>query len=251
MSIKRLKARMRARRRNMFICICVTFVLLFVAFTIYASDYYRADSKAVENFMQSADITEEALLDGSIAFIPDSPAAGIIFYPGDKVEHTAYIPLMRALADEGILSVIVKMPFNLSGLKKSAADGIKEQFPEVESWYMAGHSEGGRVAASYIADHTDSFDGLVLLASYSSKDLSDTDLKVATVFGDLDKLMNRDKYEDNKDNLPDGFEATVIKGANHSGFGMYGLEEGDGEATITNTRQIKDAAQIIAEFIKK
>lgn len=249
MSLRRYQKRMRARRRNMFICIFVAFALLFVGIVSYGNDYYRADSKAIESFMQDINIIEETLDDGSIACIPEAPTAGIIFYPGAKVEHTAYLPLMRALADEGVLAVVVKMPFNLAVLKVSAADGIREQFPEVESWYMAGHSLGGSIAASYVEDHADSFEGLILIASYSTKDLSETDLKVATILGSLDEIMNRDAYDANEKNLPKDFEATVIKGGNHSGFGMYGLQDGDGAATISNTRQIKEAADIIAEFI--
>lgn len=246
----RFKERMRERRKSMIICICVIFAILFAAVIVYGNDYYRADAKAVEEFMQDSNILEETLSDGSIACIPEIPTAGIIFYPGAKVEHTAYLPLMRALADEGVLAVVVKMPFNLAVLKESAADGIREQFPEVESWYMAGHSLGGSIAASYVEDHADSFEGLILIASYSTTDLSETDLKVATILGSLDEIMNRDAYDANEKNLPKDFEATVIKGGNHSGFGMYGLQDGDCEATISNTRQIKDSAQIIAKFVQ-
>ena len=249
MSLRRYQKRMRARRRNMFICIFVAFALLFVGIVSYGNDYYRADSKAIESFMQDINIIEETLDDGSIACIPEAPTAGIIFYPGHKVEHTAYVPLMRTLADNGILSVTVKMPFNVPSLKRSAAEEIKAQFPEISNWYLAGHAEGGTAAAYHIEENSEGYDGLILLASYSTKDISKTGLKVATIFGSGDKIMDRNAYDENKTNLPEGFAAYVIQGANHSGFGMYGLEEGDDAATITNTRQIKEAADIIAEFI--
>ena len=62
--------------------------------------------------------------------------------------------------------------------------------------------------------------------------------------------MNREKYGKYRDNLPDDTEETVIEGANHAGFGMYGEQQGDGEATITNAEQIEITADIIAEFVK-
>ncbi|MBR7169884.1 MAG: alpha/beta hydrolase, partial [Alistipes sp.] len=39
------------------------------------------------------------------------------------------------------------------------------------------------------------------------------------ILGSLDEIMNRDAYDANEKNLPEDFEATVIKGGNHSGFG--------------------------------
>ena len=176
--------------------------------------------------------------------------AGVIFYPGAKVEHTAYIPLMRVLADEGVLAVVVKMPYNLALLKQTAVEGIREQFPYIENWYMAGHSLGGSMAASYVSGHTESFDGLILLASYSTKDLSESGLSVLSVYGSLDEVLNRDKYEGNLDNLPEGYTEVVIEGANHAGFGVYGEQSGGGEATILAYEQINKTAKIIAEFVK-
>lgn len=54
-------------------------------------------------------------------FEPEDPVAGFIFYPGGKVEYTAYSPLMLALAEQNILCVLLEMPFNLAVLDSSAA----------------------------------------------------------------------------------------------------------------------------------
>lgn len=40
---------------------------------------------------------------GNWVFVPESPTAGLIFYPGGKVENTAYAPLLHDLAEDGIL----------------------------------------------------------------------------------------------------------------------------------------------------
>ena len=79
---------------------------------------------------------------------------------------------------------------------------IQEKYPEIEEWYIGGHSLGGSMAASYLADHADEYEGLILLGSYSTADLSETDLEVLSVYGSEDKVMNRVKYEENKSNLP-------------------------------------------------
>ena len=250
MSLSRFRTIKRERVRWTLITTCIIFALMFVALVIYSNDYYHTDVEAAKTFLENVDAQELTLDDGSIAYVPESPVTGIIIYPGVKIEHTAYVPLMRALANDGVLAVVANMPYNLPYLKQTAADGIKAEFPYIENWYLAGHSEGGMIAASYIADHTDSFDGLILLGSYSKVDLSESGLKGIAIFGDLDQIMTSDVFDQYKHNLPKGYVTSVIKGANHSGFGMYGLQEGDAEATISNTRQIKETADIIIDFIK-
>lgn len=41
----------------------------------------------------------------------------------------------------------VEMPFRLAVLDMDAAKGIQEHYPEIESWYIGGHSLGGSMAA--------------------------------------------------------------------------------------------------------
>ena len=45
------------------------------------------------------------------------------------------------------------------------------------------HHLGGSMAASYLASHTEDFDGLILLGSYSTADLSGSGLAVLSVYG--------------------------------------------------------------------
>jgi len=173
----------------------------------------------------------------------------LIFYPGGKVEYTAYVPLMQACAEKGILCVLVEMPFNLAVFDINAADGIQKEYPEIEDWYIGGHSLGGSMAASYLADHTEDYEGLVLLGSYSTADLSQTDLDVLSVFGSEDKVMNRKKYEENKSNLPSDFTEYVIDGGCHAYFGMYGAQDGDGTPSITNATQIRLTVENIVKMM--
>ncbi|MBQ7919680.1 MAG: hypothetical protein IJ324_07055 [Lachnospiraceae bacterium] len=120
----------------------------------------------------------------------------------------------------------------------NAADGIQEQYPEIEDWYIGGHSLGGSMAASYLVDHVDDYEGLILLGSYSTVDLSETDFDVLSVYGSEDKVLNRDKYDENKSNLPSDFIEVVIDGGCHAYFGMYGAQDGDGKPAISNEEQI-------------
>lgn len=233
------------------VAILVAVVLLFGVCAYYVNDYYRADLGAISAFSSVKEVKREALDDETIVFKPDNIKAGFIFYPGGKVEYTAYIPLMEELAKKDIMCVLLKMPLNLAVLDVNGAEGIKEMFPEIENWYIGGHSLGGSMAASYLSENASEYDGLVLLGSYSTADLSKENIKVLSVFGSEDKVMNRDKYDENKINLPKDFSEEVINGGCHAYFGMYGEQEGDGEPTITNEEQIQKTAEIINDFIRK
>lgn len=241
-----------AKRRICTVTVSIIAVLAFLigACAIYLSDYYRADEGAIAAFAPEDNISVSALDNGSVIFEPKGATTGLIFYPGGKVEHDAYQPLMEALARDGILCVLVKMPFNLAVFDINAADGIQEQFPKIKDWYIGGHSLGGSMAASYLADHMDDYEGLILLGSYSTADLSGTDLAVLSIYGSEDKVLNREKYDENKSNLPDGFTEVVIEGGCHAYFGMYGAQDGDGTPTIANHEQIRLTAECILKMVK-
>jgi len=220
------------------------------ACVIYVRDYYRADLEAVEAFAPMDSLSVEQLDDGTLVFKPENATKGFIFYPGGKVEYTAYQPLLAACAQQGVLCVLVEMPFNLAVLDINAADGIQEQYPEMETWYIGGHSLGGSMAASYVAEHRDEYDGLILLGSYSTADLSESGLTVLSVYGSEDTVMNRGKYEENKSNLPADFIEVVIEGGCHAYFGMYGAQEGDGQPGISNEEQIAITAEQIIRIME-
>ena len=241
----------KSRRIAVAVISAVLVVLASVlAFLIYTADYYRADGEAISAFAsgmgEKITVTREK---DRIICTPEGARAGLIFYPGGKVEYTTYEPLMIALAELGIKTVLLKMPCNLAVLDMNAADGVREEFPEIDDWYIGGHSLGGSMAAAYLEKHTDDFLGLVLLGSYSTANLSKTNLSVISIYGAEDGVMNREKYAECKANLPDSFTEYVIDGGSHAYFAMYGEQEGDGVASITREEQIWRTAEQIARVI--
>ena len=156
----------------------------------YLSDYYHANDLAVEAMAVQADGVQVEQ-DGSVTwFLPSHPTAGLIFYPGGKVEDTAY-------------------------------------------------------AAKY----SDDYAGLILLAAYSTKDLTGTSLRVLSIYGSGDGVLNRDSYEKDRKNLPADFTEVVIDGGCHAQFGSYGAQKGDGTPTISDEEQIQQTATCISNFI--
>ena len=240
-------------KRKIFITASAIALLLVIAVgicAIYVGDYYRTDWDAVEAFAPINSVSVELLDDNTLVFRPENATKGFVFYPGGKVEYTAYHPLMAACAQQGILCILVRMPFNLALLDINAADGIQKQYPEIETWYIGGHSLGGSMAASYLGTHSDDYDGLILLGSYSTTDLSQSDLDVLSVYGSEDQVMNRVKYNENQSNLPSDFLEVVIEGGCHAYFGMYGTQEGDGKPAISNEEQILITVEQILGIMK-
>ena len=216
----------------------------------YVNDYYRADMAAIEAFPVVSEVSRTVLQDNTIVYQQENAETGFIFYPGGKVEHTAYEPLMETLASNGILCILVEVPFRLAILDVDAAEGIAELYPEIETWYIGGHSLGGSAAAMYVAEHTEEFAGLILLGSYSTVDLSAEEIEVLSVYGSEDEVLNKDNYVESKENLPEDFIEFVIEGGCHAYFGMYGAQDGDGVPTISNVEQIQITAERMLDFME-
>ena len=217
---------------------------------LYLNDYYHADLESISVISYPNDIKREVLSNDTIVYSRDNSTTGIIFYPGGKVEYLAYEPLIIECAKYGYLCAVVDMPFNLAIFDVDAASDVIKEYPDIDNWYIGGHSLGGAMAASYASDNIDNISGLILLGAYSTSDLSETSLNVMSIYGSEDKVLNMDKYNKYKSNLPKSFKEEVITGGCHSYFGMYGEQSGDGKCLIKNTEQISKTMEFIYKNIK-
>jgi len=223
-------------------------VVLLIAMAILGNPHRANDAKidafVTENVSERALDEDESL----IAYVPEGEIkAGFVFYPGAMVEPEAYEPLLRACAEKGIVSIIVKMPYNLAFFGVNKGANVTEYFPQIENWYIGGHSLGGAMASSCASTHKDIFDGVVLLAAYSTNDISD--LRVLSVYGSLDQVLNRQNLDKYSSNLPNGYASRVIIGGNHAYFGMYDGQDSNLSGTVSNEEQIRMTAQYIFDFI--
>lgn len=235
-------------RHKILLVLVVVLAVCGIGGGVYLGDYYHAENVAEDALQPEEGVDVYQPEKGIYVFAPDEAQVGLIFYPGGKVQYEAYAPLMKNCAQRGILCILVQMPGNLAVLDMNAADGIQQQFPDIEKWLIGGHSLGGAMAASYVAEHTQEYTGLVLLAAYSTADLSDTDLQVLSIYGSNDGVMNREKYESYRNNLPENCEEEIIDGGCHAYFGSYGAQDGDGTPDITNEEQIEYTADLITKW---
>ena len=238
----------RRTARRVLSVIVLMVALLAGAFLWYVGDYYHADAVAQKALLGTDDVEVTTMDDGSIAFVPQDPRLGLVFYPGGKVEPEAYAPLLLDCAEQDVLCVLLQPAFNLAILDTDAADGVTGQFPEVDEWYLGGHSLGGVVASGYLADHLDEYEGVVLLAAYPMDDLSDTSEQVLCIVGTNDGVLNRSRYDEARELLPAEARELELDGGNHAQFGSYGEQDGDGEATVSPEEQWEQTAEAIAEL---
>lgn len=249
-----LAFRHKTRKLRFRVCIPIALVLNLAigGSALFLCTSYHANEVAMDAVEESAasDGVEVRDLGGTaIAFVPESPRAGLIFYPGARVQPESYAPLLRRCAREGVLCVLLKPPFNLAILGVSLDDGIKERFPDVRTWLVAGHSLGGVAAAEYAASHPHDFKGIVFLGAFPQTDLSRSGLASLSIVGSNDGIVRMGNYEGARALLPGDARERVIEGGNHAGFGNYGPQAGDMEATIAPDEQQAIAVEEIISLI--
>ncbi len=230
-------------RKLILLIIAALLVILTAGGTVYVRDYYHASPEAAALLTAEIPGITVTTGKGQIVFRPDEIKAGLIFYPGGKVEYTAYTPLMEKFAEKGFLCVLLKMPLNLAFLGLNAADRVMADFPEIRSWYLAGHSLGGVAAGSYAGKNSDRLEGLILLAAYTTADLSGSGLRVLSLYGSEDGVLNLANYQKNRANLPSDLTEVIIHGGCHAFFGDYGPQKGDGEPSVSREEQMKITAE--------
>lgn len=230
------------KKRLRWIIPAACIVLAVCGFFIYVEQYYPAD-KAAEAALISDENVRISQTDYGWLFDGVSDESALVFYPGGKVEASAYAPLCREIAQKGMDVCLVEMPLRLAMFGKNKADRIMDSL-QYEHWYIAGHSLGGVFAAYYAADHYERLDGIILLAAYSTKKL-DENLTALLIYGSEDQVLNSEEYEKNRKNLPGNSIEHVIEGGNHAQFGSYGFQTGDGTALISAQQQIDETVMEI------
>ena len=176
----------------------------------------------------------------------------IIMYPGGKVEYESYAVLANAIAEKGFGVTIVKMPLNLAVFGYNKANEIIDQDPD-KKYVMMGHSLGGSMAAKFAYDHPALIEGLIFLASYPAKsnDFSQSSLDVLSIYASNDAFATKEKIEASKVLLPSDAVFYEIQGGNHSQFGSYGFQKGDGVAEISSGEQLMIVVDRITQFLMK
>ena len=234
------------RHKKLKIVLMALLLLLASGLFLYVSVYYHADESAWLSMQSDETVT---VVETSYGWLFDGPSgdAALIFYPGGKVEETAYAPLLHELAARGMDACLVKMPFRLAILRENAALDVLEAH-DYARWYIGGHSLGGVMAASFASGHAELLSGIVLLAAYPVEKIPDP-LTEVLIVGSEDHVLSRDRLAEGRAFAPEHCIEHVIRGGNHAQFGSYGTQKGDGVPTIDAAEQIRETLDVILECL--
>lgn len=234
----------KGKKIKLWIWIPVAVIFVTVMFSIvYVNDYYHADHY-VDVYLESGETVTVTEKNDVIFLDGEGTEQALIFYPGAKVEYTAYVPMLYGLAEQGVDCFVVKMPGNLAILGMNRAEDIMAEHT-YEEWYLSGHSLGGAMAANFAAGHAEELDGLILFAAYPTKNLTQSGLSVLSVYGSEDLVLNAEKLEEGRALMPEAYTEVCIEGGNHAWFAYYGEQDGDGTATITRQEQQRQTIEAI------
>lgn len=235
-----MKTNPMSRRKKWLIAGEIVLLILTIlagAFFWYVSDYYRAEAVALAVMGQDSGISQQ---DGLTILSPSYPTdTAIIFYPGAKVEAEAYLPLLDQIRQTGVTCMLVHMPFRMAIFDADAAEEVIARFPEIQHWYIAGHSMGGAMASKFASDHPDLVDGLILMGAYIYGDYPEEN--TLTIYGSLNQSV--EDHIDYTENIVE------IQGGNHAQFGNYGPQKGDPPATISAEEQQRQTVEAIAAVL--
>jgi pimeloyl-ACP methyl ester carboxylesterase len=137
------------------------------------------------------------------------------------------------------------------------ADKIIEDYGNIETWVIGGHSVGGTAAGNY-AVQSNAISGVVIWASLAdpSIGLDKTAIKVLSVYGSLDGRAPPEQVMENAVALPADTVFVEIEGGNHTQFGWIDPSpnaylELDNAATITIEEQQEIIVRVTADFLMK
>ncbi|TWT02303.1 alpha/beta hydrolase [Planomicrobium sp. CPCC 101079] len=216
------------------------------AFLIYTQFQY-SPSGILKEQVNTAEIEtgEEGLL-----FRPETAnGKGVIFYQGAKVQEAAYAYLAEKLSEQGFLVIIPRMPLNFAIFGVDKANLAINNHPEIDQWFIGGHSLGGVAASMYAKKHQEELSGLYFLGSYPASDFSASSLPMLSVYAENDGLSTTADIEENRGLFSPKSTFIEIAGGNHAQFGLYGKQKGDNAASITPLDQQKQVAEALSSWL--
>jgi hypothetical protein len=223
-----------------------------LGFVVWGETPLAATPEAIADLQPAAGVRVEEI-NGWTVFRPDSGTAStaLIFYPGGRVDYRAYAPLLRPIAAQGYLVVLVPMPLNLAVFGVEKAQEVIAAFPEIKHWAIGGHSLGGSMAAQFVINHPNEISGIAFWASYPGSSMAGLSIPVVSISGGNDGLATPAKIDAARGLLPAATRYVAIQGGIHAQFGSYGAQPGDGTAGLPASAQWDQTIQATVELLSQ
>ena len=199
------------------------------------------------------------------------PTAGLIIYPGAHSAVRGYVKVMTRIAEAGYLVVATKMPLGYAFLAPNRAEDVFDAYPDIEYWFLAGHSLGGAMAGRYASESGDKLAGLAFWDAYppDANSLADSDVPTVLLYRATLDGEPEQKFNEKKHLFPQSTEWIPIRGGDHGQFGdnvggmfkefgmfIRGMDEEEWEATqwkasISRDEQQKIIAQAMLDWFNR
>lgn len=180
------------------------------------------------------------------------PKVGIMFYAGLPVDYRDYGPILKNLASAGYLVVSVEFPLDVAALNVIAGEEYIKQYPQIDEWFLSGHSHGGGVACVEASLHNDLWKGLILMASVPTVFPLPDNYPVLTFHATEDGAVPLQSHKVLMAELTNtDCTEVIIKGGNHAQFGDYGVQSNDNPATISAKKQQTTTTKHILKWLAK
>ena len=177
----------------------------------------------------------------------------LVFYPGALVQAKAYLPLCREIAKNNIKVYLIKMPWRQATIGYNIPKELNILSETSKTYILAGHSQGGKMAAQFVYENPSLIDKLILIGTTHPREISlaNSKIPILKIYGSKDGIADEESILKNKSKLPEHSQFVNIEGGNHSQFGYYGFQLGDNCADIDRKQQHSETLKSIMEFIRK
>jgi hypothetical protein len=227
--------------------------LIAISFTIWLVYSYQAKGVSDSLLKSDAKILVKDN-DNYFLFEPKQKFNKVfIFYPGAMVDPKAYVPLCRKISENRIKVYLIKMPWRLASKGYEIPKQLHLFADKSKTYILAGHSQGGKMAAQFVKENPNLIDKLILIGTTHPRDmsLSDSKIPILKIYGSDDGVADEKTIFQNKSKLPVTTKFVKIEGANHAQFGDYGFQFGDNSARISREIQQTATLKCIFDFINQ
>lgn len=181
-----------------------------------------------------------------------TPKIGVVFYAGYPVDYRDYGPLLKKIASNGYLVISPEFPMDTAITNPRAGEEYMKQYPDIKTWFLAGHSHGGGTACVEASLKPELFNGIILIAGAPFATMLPDNYPVLTIHATEDLAVPLVQHKIQLMTIANCDVTDVyIKGGNHAQFGDYGVQTPDGKATISAEKQVNITVKHILKFINK
>ncbi len=229
---------------------CILVILLSFSVTLSMAyawlNQVQPASEKVNDALISADSVIVYKTDYGWFFDSWGTENAMVFYGEEQIDETAYAPLMRACANQGLDCFLLEPQFHRHYLDDSCMPEVmnRHSYP---GFFTGGIGSSAVSAVSYANAYPEVFDGVILFDAVPEETMNEDSVLIA-IYAAIDG-MNTGGYEEAKKSFPLHTREASIDGAVHAGFAETAVSEVSEKASISPELQRQIAGQMIRQAL--